>query len=197
MKNIQKIQRQSCQKARKSLTDKQQTNHYILATRRLLLSNLIKKSTHIAVFLPLNGELNTRVLINHLCQKQKKIYLPKLYNNKVMKFVKYKPSSLLKKNSFNILEPFKNEIICVQKLDLIIMPLACFDDKGERIGMGAGYYDRALQHKLLKPHSAPTLIGWAHQCQQINSIKPNNWDIKMDYLITEENLYRFKLPKRI
>ena len=66
--------------------------------------------------------------------------------------------------------------------------MVAFDNYGTRIGMGAGYYDRTLA-----PHLCKLLIGVAYEFQRMEFIEPKAWDVQLDVVITERNVYRTKL----
>jgi 5-formyltetrahydrofolate cyclo-ligase len=58
-----------------------------------------------------------------------------------------------------------------------------FDRRGHRLGYGAGYYDR-----FLAKHPRITRIGLAFSCQQISSVPSDENDIRMDFIITENEI---------
>ena len=72
----------------------------------------------------------------------------------------------------------------------MIVPLVAFDSNCNRLGMGGGYYDRALAFKqtLSETHS-PLLIGLAYELQKVNALEINSWDIPMDGIISETKTY--------
>lgn len=76
-------------------------------------------------------------------------------------------------------------------LDVIVMPLAAFDDHGNRIGMGGGYYDRTLAAAASAPGwRRPTLIGLAFEAQRVAPIPAREWDVPLDWVATEAGVYR-------
>jgi len=78
----------------------------------------------------------------------------------------------------------------VMYADAILMPVVGFDRHGNRLGMGAGYYDRALRH--LRDGSRrwrrPRLVGLAFACQEVERIVPSAWDIPLDVVVTERGI---------
>lgn len=87
-------------------------------------------------------------------------------------------------NKYNILEPDINNTIEVDDFDVILVPIVAFDDKCNRLGHGKGYYDKFLTNKKgLK-------IGLAYQIQKFEEIPTDLNDIKLDYIITENNTYK-------
>ena len=68
--------------------------------------------------------------------------------------------------------------------------LVAFDAAGNRLGMGAGYYDRALRRRLERstPWRRPRLIGVAYACQQVPAIPASPWDVPLDLVVTERGV---------
>ena len=163
------------------------------ASQYIIHSKLFKESQTIACYLAVRGEIDPQFIIE-ACQKEgKKCYLPVIDKNKVgeMYFVEYQPGNKLVENFFGINEPEyeQDKIIEPKNLDLVIMPLAAFDKKGHRLGMGGGYYDRAFAFKqTTQIDQKPFLCGFAYAFQEVLAIKPSEWDVQMDAIATEEKL---------
>lgn len=187
--------RQQCRQQRNHLSQQTQVLHAQQATHLFLRSPWAQRPCKIVLFLSVDAELNTDKLIHVLWKRQFKIYLPILntVRGRPMAFAPYHPNSVLKPNQFGILEPQTphHQHITGQQLDLVMMPLTCFDLNGNRIGMGGGYYDRAFAFKRNHPKRPPKLIGWAHACQCQPNIKAEPWDIPLNALVTEQQIFRF------
>jgi len=188
--------RKTLRKRRKQLTPQQQQTHSQQACQVLMDSNLLKNTKRIAVFLSQDGELETNRLIKTLWKMPNlDVYLPALDTQPDwhMGFSPYKPNTHLVNNQFNIPEPDVDlsEHITGDGLDLVIMPLVGFDQKGNRMGMGGGYYDKTFEFKLMQPNSLPLLIGWAHSCQQVANLNAQNWDVPLNGIVTENGLLRW------
>ncbi|MBN2646915.1 MAG: 5-formyltetrahydrofolate cyclo-ligase [Thiotrichales bacterium] len=147
----------------------------------------------IAVFLSQDGELGTEQLIEQLWKHPGiSVYLPILVGQQ-MQFSLYHPQTSLKLNRFGIPEPQHSEICAPPQLDWVLTPLVGFDLAGNRIGMGGGFYDRTFAFKQKRQsEKTPLLIGWAHSCQQLESIEARAWDLPLDLLITEQGLLNFR-----
>lgn len=181
--------RKLCRQARNALTPQQQAEHAQQAMRHLLRQGWLQRPKKIALFLAQDGELETTPLMQALA-KHHQLYLPvlKTKRGRSMAFAPYHPMrSRLYANQFNILEPISQHQhhLFANQLDIIILPLTCFDSQKNRMGMGGGFYDRALRFKRFHPNIKPKLIGWAHQCQQVTEITPRYWDIPLDAIVTE------------
>ena len=121
------------------------------ATDILIHSKLFKQAQHIACYLSVNSEMETKYLIKEIWRAEKKCYLPilSIEQKGFLHFGEYTKDSQLTKNQFGIPEPECIEGHCdvPSQLDLVIMPLVAFDKQGNRLGTGAGYYDRTFSFK--------------------------------------------------
>lgn len=184
---------------RRHLSKIQQHRHSLRISKRIIHSKLYKHSRHIALYLSADGEVNLSPLINKLHAHYKKCYLPVILSRRhaVMKFAPYEKNTRLKKNSFGILEPVyqKKRLRSSKQLDMILAPLVGFDEQGNRVGMGGGYYDRALQHlkrkNSQKIRRRPVFVGVAHEVQQTPEIESQSWDISLHAIVTERRLKFF------
>lgn len=139
-----------------------------------------QKSSKIAYYHSINNEvsLNTLPKLTH-----QTFYLPKLIDNQKMIFCKdQKPYQM---NLYRIPEPANLEIIEVHQLDIILLPLVGFDQKGHRLGMGKAFYDRALSHIQKKP----ILVGIAYAFQERQNIPFDEHDKILDIIITENEVF--------
>ena len=74
--------------------------------------------------------------------------------------------------------------------DLMLIPLAAFDDRGHRIGYGAGYYDRAIDRLQAKGH-APRLVAIAFDCQEVERVPDQDHEVQLPEILTESGLRPF------
>lgn len=159
----------------------------------VLVSDIIVSGQHIALYLANDGELDTYPLIQALWQLGKSVYLPVLHPFVAgyLLFVRYDKDTLLYPNKFGIPEPLAacHRLIPVQQLDIIFPPLVAFDAAGNRLGMGGGFYDRTLSQ--LSPDSPCQVIGLAHNCQQVDAVPGEAWDIPLKQIITPAKQFIF------
>jgi len=101
-----------------------------------------------------------------------------------MNFYKHSFNEPLKINKLGIPEPYKLSKKVIP--DLIFVPLVGYDNNFNRLGYGGGYYDRYFRKisKLKKIHK----IGLAFSFQKIKKIPVNNFDKKIDGIITEKKI---------
>jgi 5-formyltetrahydrofolate cyclo-ligase len=147
----------------------------------------------IALYQPIDGELDPWPIVARL-QRPRCWYLPVVRQHPKGRlwFVRYHPKRRLKPNRFGILEPSPRQArrITPQGLDLILVPLVGFDQQCHRLGMGAGFYDRSLAFlRSRRCWHRPRLIGIGHECQKVDALVPQPWDLPLDAVVTEAALY--------
>lgn len=187
--------RQTLRERRRQLNAKQHNKHARQLTKNLMLSRHFKDAKMIAFYLAEDGEISPEFAIKLAWKHKKQVYLPVIspYGNTLL-FALYTPNSRMKCNRFGITEPATPIKQCIRahQLQLICMPLVGFDLTGNRLGMGGGFYDRSLHfRKQQKSWRKPKLIGMAHECQRLDNVPIEEWDIPVDGVVTEETLYRF------
>ncbi len=90
-------------------------------------------------------------------------------------------------NSLGIEEPVEGIDMFPTEIDLVIVPLLCFDKKGNRVGYGKGYYDRFL--KLCRKDCLKVGFSYFGPVDQVDDI--NKFDVKLDFGITPDAIYSF------
>lgn len=172
--------RRQIRKTRQNLTALEQIRAAQAVTQKALKLIADRNAEHIAVYLAFDGEIATQPLIKALWAQDKQVYLPVLHPfcKGHMLFLRYTPETELIPNGFGIPEPRLNvkNILPLNQLDIIFTPLVAFDKQGNRLGMGGGFYDRTLQD-WRRQHFIP--VGLAHQCQQVNNLPVESWDIPL------------------
>lgn len=188
--------RHDIRKARNNLSKNQQeiAAHSLKVNfiQYLKSMNSAKKS-HIALYLSNDGELDTSLLINELWSIEQHVYLPVIhpFNGANLLFQRYEKNSPMRANRYGILEPKLNcsQICPLPALDYLLMPLVAFDKFGNRLGMGGGFYDRTLARLYEENWQQPQLIGLAHECQQVDKLPIESWDVPLKTIITPNKTY--------
>ncbi len=190
--------RNQLQQRRRNLSPKQQKEKSQKTASNLAQSNIFKKASRIAFYLAVNAEADPSSLRNSKTKSSSQFYLPVLAKNKNqgLLFAPLNDDSEFEANQFSIPEPIcpADELVKAEQLDLIVMPLLGFDKRGNRLGMGGGFYDRSLAFKN-EQNPAPTkpvLAGFAYACQEIDELDSESWDVKLDYIVTEEGIITTK-----
>ncbi|MBN1378862.1 MAG: 5-formyltetrahydrofolate cyclo-ligase [Gammaproteobacteria bacterium] len=169
-------------------------SHFVLDASRSATDKIIslvefQNARKIGVYFPFDNEMDPRLILDSAYATGKNVFLPVLSEGKTLKFAPFSPEKKLVVNRFGIPEPEcrENKLATAVKLDLLIIPMACFDKDCNRIGMGAGYYDRTLAQATAH---MPVKVGLAYEMQRVESTSPQAWDIAMDMVITEQRIYR-------
>ncbi len=143
---------------------------------------------YVGSFISIRSEISTNQLNKHIIKLQKVLAFPiTKKNSKELFFKKFKINQNLKPGMFNIPEPPKeNEEIIPQ---LFFVPCLGFDLNGYRLGYGGGFYDKTFS-KLNKLNHKFYTVGFAFDNQKHNKIPRESFDYKLDFVLTEKELYR-------
>lgn len=96
-------------------------------------------------------------------------------------------------NRYGIHEHWSPRPMRAWQLDLLFVPLVGFDMEGYRLGMGGGFYDASLAYLNRRAvWRKPYLVGIGYECQKVQEVPREPWDIPLDAVLTEAALYRFK-----
>ena len=176
--------RQQIRKTRATLTALQQQQAEDSITQQALAFIEERNAQHIALYVSFDGEISTDKLIKNLWAQDKHVYLPVLhpFNPNHLLFLRYLPDTPMLKNKFGIWEPKLNvqNVLPLDELDILFTPLVAFDKQGNRLGMGGGFYDRTLQNWQ---NSSFIPVGLAHQCQQVEQLPTEAWDVPLHRIL--------------
>ncbi len=148
----------------------------------------ISKNDVVAGYYPIASELNILPLLQKLSDDGVEIVLPAVNSTlSPMKFYSWKPGSEMKNSQIfpNILELKKQTDPVIP--NIIIAPVVACDAKGNRIGLGKGFYDITLQY-LRKKNPNLLYIGLCFDFQLIERIESAKHDQKLDIIITESQV---------
>lgn len=185
--------RQIIRQKRNALSPQLQTNAATLISDKII--QLVKPNDVVALYLANDGEISPNLTISQLQKNKVTTLLPVMhsFNKGYLNFQTYSKNTSMVKNSFAILEPQLNaqQTYNLSKINYIFMPLVAFDISGNRLGMGGGFYDRTLS-KIDTLETKPKLIGLAHDCQQVDELPNQPWDIPLDFIITPSKIISSK-----
>jgi 5-formyltetrahydrofolate cyclo-ligase len=178
---------------RRRLTGTERTARSQAAARHLAGSALFLRSARIACYVPHEGELDPTPLVLRAWAMGKTVYLPVLHAlaGGHLWFAPYRAGDALQANRFGIPEPVHPvcQMVLAQSLDLVLTPLVAFDARGNRLGMGGGFYDRTLAFLQRRRHwFRPRVLGLAYGFQEVPAIAPHPWDVPLQGLVTEAGL---------
>jgi 5-formyltetrahydrofolate cyclo-ligase len=184
--------RKKIRQRRNELSTTTQHNAALALTESLAGHCRIQQAKRIAIYLTNDGELPTSTFIDWCWHQKKEVYLPVVhpFSPGNLLFLLFQPNTKLVSNTFGILEPQLDvTTVCpLTQLDIILTPLVAFDNSGARLGMGGGFYDRSLaqwQQKKFYP------MGVAHDCQRVDKVPTESWDIPLPEIITPSKSYQF------
>ncbi len=142
------------------------------------------KNKIVGSYYPVNFEADTSQVMKMFKQKGYKLSLPVISSKYDMKFYTWNLNEPLYVNKYGIPEP-KSKIKVIPSI--LLIPMVAYDKRLNRLGYGGGYYDRFLK-KYEKKNILK--IGLAITCQEVKKLPTNNFDKKMDYILTEKKLYK-------
>jgi len=190
-----KILRRQLRSARSALHPSYRRNAARRALCELTRSGLFFKGSRWGFYLPLEEEFDALPLINEALHRHKKCFLPVTANRiaQPLRFARLDGRHGLTRNRYGIIEPHCRQLMNARWLHVLIVPLVGFDDNGNRLGMGGGYYDATLSFlRRRRIWRKPFLIGLAYECQRAARIPSETWDIRLDAVLTETGLTRFR-----
>ena len=155
---------------------------------RLFRSPEFINAKTIMFYVSTKDEVKTEFMIKDALKLGKKVVVPisdlkkrTLHLSEIKDF-----DNELEPGVFNILEPEKEFLrpVSAEEVDLVIVPGVAFDEEGDRIGYGMGFYDRFL--RTIRKHVP--VIGLAYELQIVDDIPVDDTDVTVDKIVTEERI---------
>lgn len=151
------------------------------------------RARRIAMYVPVGRELDSLPLAHQAWSRGRSLFLP-VISGSAMRFAPFRPGTEMRPNQFGILEPVthRGELLGARHLDVIVAPLVAFDEEGNRLGMGGGYYDRTLAFLSHRTSvRRPRFVALAFEIQKVEALPVEEWDVRLDVVVTEKSTYRF------
>ncbi|MDP5230435.1 MAG: 5-formyltetrahydrofolate cyclo-ligase [Cellulophaga sp.] len=142
---------------------------------------------HIFLSIQEKKEIDTSDIITVLQGKDKNIILSKMVDQQQLKHFLLTDNTLIKKNKWNVPEPVDGFEIEANKIDVVFIPLLAFDEIGNRVGYGKGYYDSFL--KACKANVIKIGLSFFGPVAKIEDVYDT--DIPLDYCVTPNKVYSF------
>ncbi|MCX5773853.1 MAG: 5-formyltetrahydrofolate cyclo-ligase [Fusobacteria bacterium] len=145
------------------------------------------RQNYIASFISIQTEISTH-LLNEWIFSEKNLILPKVKGSNLLFYQIKSLDEGFEKGRFDLVEPQESihTKIQVSEIEVVLFPGMAFTQSGKRVGYGKGYYDKALaEFKGIK-------IGICFENQIVDEIFTESYDISMNYIITEKNVYKCK-----
>ena len=147
--------------------------------------NILKKNKVIGKIIggyyPHNHEVDAIKILKKFEEKNYKILLPKISKNFQMDFFQWSTRDPLEINKYGIPEPTSNR---VSYPNILLVPLVAYDKHFNRIGYGAGFYDRYI--RKIKKNKKIITIGLAYSYQEVREIPIDRYDVKLDFVVTNK-----------
>jgi 5-formyltetrahydrofolate cyclo-ligase len=178
--------RQQMRALRQALNDEE---HRLYAQQLLarFQDNFTDDDFPMALYLSVDGELDTHPLILDCWARQRSIFLPVVVaKDQPLTFMEYLPDTELRDNLYGIGEPINSRKLPACELSTMCLPLTAFDTTGARLGMGGGFYDRTLAIC----EKSPKLVGLAFDFQEVDSCPTGRHDQPLDWVLTPADLIK-------
>lgn len=176
---------------RRQMSDTERTEQSLRACKRAFLLPEVQQARVIMAYAPMQEELNVWPLIHALTQADKQIVLP-VVEKKGMYARRLTKQEHLHAGAYGILEPMSDETVDPSEIEVVFVPGVAFSRTGQRMGMGAGYYDRFL------PQTKAFAIGMCLADLLCVSLPTDAFDRPMDAVCTPTDVfYRVDGKRRI
>jgi 5-formyltetrahydrofolate cyclo-ligase len=175
---------------RRALTPGERLHAAHLVARNIDHKLGLRAGARVALYCSMRDELDSAPLFALARRRGWRVYLPRIERARLsrkMRFVAAEGEERV--NRLGIREPLGHSTLSARWLDVVFVPLVGFDAHGMRLGMGAGFYDRAFAYRRWRrAWHKPRLIGIAYAFQEVPRIVPAAHDVRLDAVVTEEGV---------
>lgn len=146
---------------------------------------------HVFLAIEKNGEIETSFVFKRLWNDYPEIItvVSRIdFRTMTLENLRFASDTKLASNRWHILEPANSELIEIKKIDAVLVPLLCFDERGCRVGYGKGFYDKFLSEcrtDCLK-------IGLSYFAPVAEILDAQGYDVKLDYCVTPEEIFDWR-----
>ena len=176
MRDDKKTARQRIKRLVSVMTPEQKAAQSAAIWERLEQNKIFRDSTDILAYWSMDDEVQTPAFIDKWAAAGKRFYLPSIQGDDLI--VKRYQGTLKPGEQFGIPEPDGEQVTDLSPITLVIVPGRAFDNSGNRMGRGRGFYDRLLPQL---PHALKA--GVCFDCQKLPCVPTDDNDIKMDFVI--------------
>ena len=177
-------------KALRSELSENDVEELSLAIANKVLTLPIWGKTYFHIFLPIieQKEVNTEFILHLLSGKDKETVVSKCdFETRHLVHFLLTDNTKIKKNEYNIPEPVEGIEVPDAKIDVVFVPLLAYDEEGNRVGYGKGFYDRFL--KKCRPETIKIGLSFFPPEEKIEDVSSN--DIKLDFCVTPNGIIEF------
>ena len=159
-----------------------------IANRLLQLDVWDKTYFHLFLTIEEQKEVDTEFVLQILAGKDKEIVVARSdFDTLAMTHFLLTDNTKFQKNQYNIFEPVDGIEVSPSKLDVVFVPLLAYDNDGNRVGYGKGFYDKFLSQ--CKEDVIKVGFSFFEPEENITDVSPN--DILLDYCVTPETIHKF------
>ena len=178
---------------RRSLNTAEHGHRSRLAAKAVSGMPAFRAGKRVAVYLPFDRETETAALIAAARRRGVRLFVPVIVDRRHSRIRFYPLGGKTRPGVFGIAVPSSQVLPTASRwLNLIVIPLVGVDALGRRLGMGGGFYDRALEFRRLRQNwPGPRLVGLAFDCQRTEASFAEPWDLRLDSLATESGLQHY------
>jgi 5-formyltetrahydrofolate cyclo-ligase len=149
----------------------------------------LPKGAAVSAYVAIGDEADPAPLVAALRTRSHPIALPRVVRKgEPLAFHIYEPGAALVAGVFGLSQPAPDWPATVP--DVLIVPLLAFDRRGNRLGYGAGFYDRTLRD--LRSRKNVLAVGYAFAGQEAPEVPHHGDDEPLDWVVTEEGARRFE-----
>lgn len=183
-----KVVRKNTLNIRSSLSSSEIEEKSEKIRKNLFALSLFKEAKLVLFYISLPEEVQTSGMLRDCLRGGRRVAVPTVNcaKRRIVPFEVKDPGFKLVCGPFDIPEPAKDDRypVCLEEIDLVIVPGVAFDTRGGRVGFGGGFYDRLLN----KLSSQARSIALAFECQIIDRVPREKHDILVDYIVTEKRI---------
>lgn len=187
---MKKEMRKKMIKVREGLSEQEVINNSEAVFRTLRNLKAYQDASCVMLYISFRNEIMTRAIINDLLNNGKRVFIPvTVHDTKaiiVSELLDYDQD--LQVGNFGVLEAKPETLRPTEPslLDLVLVPGVAFDERGYRIGFGAGYYDRFLPAL----REGAITIALAHEIQMVDKVENDQYDVPVDYVLTDKRFIK-------
>lgn len=179
---MKKILRKKVLAARDSLLPGQRTAKSREIEERLFSLPEFTSARTVMFFASFQSEVETGPMIRRALHFGKRVILPKVKGQELALFEIKDFDKDVSPGAWGIPEPVESHPIDLVEIDLIVTPGAAFDERGNRVGYGAGFYDRIL------PLYKGVTVALAFEVQIVPDVPVSTHDIPVKKIVTEKKV---------
>lgn len=179
--------RKKGQSARRGMSEEERKTASLAIARRIAASDEFKKACRIMIYQAMPDEADLDYLTELPEAEGKQFCYPHVLGEGKMEVLFPSGADEWVTGQFGIMEPdpAKASVVAPEELELILCPCTAFDEKGGRMGMGGGYYDRYL------PACVNAVIAAvAFETQKVETVPTEETDVRMNLIFTDAEEYR-------